>query len=730
MARSLASWNADAARDLELIEAELATRHLHEFVRQMWPVVEPHRKFIDNWHIGVICEHLEAVTRGEIKRLLINEPPRHMKAIRFDEPVWTLNGWTPHGELQPDDYVFGPDGLPKRVRAVSPAMSDPSYRVIFDTGESIVAGAGHEWVVERERYDRTTSWKRQRFPATVETCGLRSSDRCVGQNRPDRIALVRPVFGPDRDLLIDPYVLGAWLGDGQKRTGCIGVAGTDREHFEREFGIPSRVQREATGTYGSYHIFTVPDLSTKLRVLGIHNKESVPHDYLRGSVAQRLALLQGLMDTDGSCAADGQCLFSNTNRALVAAVMDLGYSLGFKMHCRESRSRLNGVDYHPHWQITFRPGSDLLPFRLHRKAVRVRQTRSPRGSGRYVAAVQPVGQSMVNCITVDGGVYLVGRGLIPTHNSLTVNVFWPAWTWAQRTNPEKPLAGPGTSFLFSTYAHDLTLRDSVKCRQVLQSDLYQARWGNRWRFLPDQNAKHRYKNNQGGERLSVSVGGKLTGEGGDIVVVDDPHNTVDIESEAQRETAIEWWRQSMSNRLNNPALGAFVVIMQRLAKNDLSGYLIEQGGWTHLCLPSLYEPDHPYKSIHDIRVKDGDMLWPERITPEFLAEEELNKGSYGFAGQHQQRPSPRAGGMFKRENWKIVEAAPAGGRVVRAWDLAATEEAAQKKSLKAAFTVGLKMKRGAGLVLHRRRRALSRRAQEGARNDEVHRCPGRPQRHH
>ena len=279
----------------------------------------------------------------------------------------------------------------------------------------------------------------------------------------------------------------------------------------------------------------------------------------------------------------------------------------------------------------------------------------------------------------------------PRHQkSLTCNVFWPAWTWIQRG--EFPLQGPQVRFLCASHGLSLTLRDSVRCRAILESEKYRRWWGDRFQISRDQNAKHRYSNTKAGERLCTAVSGKVLGEGGDIGIIDDPQDPKRLDREGGPEAVIDWWRYEMSTRLNDPSYGAFVGIMQRLHQRDFSGFVLEAGGWTHLCLPARYEPQHPHLYPLDPRSEDGELLWPDFATPDYIDGQETELGSYGFAGQFQQRPSPRSGGMFEESKWGYVEAVPGGGQTVRAWDLAATEEARGKGS-GAAYTVGLKMKR-------------------------------------
>ena len=264
--------------------------------------------------------------------------------------------------------------------------------------------------------------------------------------------------------------------------------------------------------------------------------------------------------------------------------------------------------------------------------------------------------------------------LPPRHSkSSLVAVMWPAWTWLKRRRDHGPLAGPQVKFMSASYAHSLSVRDSVKCRRLIESALYQKRWGGRFELTSDQNTKVRFENNRGGYRIATSVGGALTGEGGDIIIVDDPINVIDAGSATVRQTTIDWWDESMSTRLNDPAIGAYVMIMQRVHEQDPTGHLLDRGGWNHLCLPARYEPDHPHVYGDDPRTRDGELLWPDRFSESSIAGLERDLGAYGSAGQLQQRPAPRKGGMFDRKCWEIVPAAPAGGVVCRGWDLAASE---------------------------------------------------------
>ncbi len=230
----------------------------------------------------------------------------------------------------------------------------------------------------------------------------------------------------------------------------------------------------------------------------------------------------------------------------------------------------------------------------------------------------------------------------PRHmKSLLVSVFWPAWEW---------ILFPERRWLYSSYAAQLSIRDSVKCRRLIESPWYQKNWGKVFALTSDQNTKGRFDNNRSGYRLATSVGGAATGEGGDRIVCDDPHNVQEAESDAIRKATVDWWDVVISTRVNDPKTAVKLVVMQRCHQQDLSGHLLEQGGWEHLCLPAEYEGPGRVTSIgwSDPRTVHGELLWPERFGPNEIESLKISLGSYAAAGQLQQRPSPSGGGLIKR----------------------------------------------------------------------------------
>lgn len=258
----------------------------------------------------------------------------------------------------------------------------------------------------------------------------------------------------------------------------------------------------------------------------------------------------------------------------------------------------------------------------------------------------------------------------PRHTkSLITSVFWPAWEWG-------PFNRPQTRWLCMSYAGDLSIRDSVKCRTLVQSQWYRERWGDRYLLQGDQNAKERYNNNRGGVRVASSVGGVGTGEGGDRLVVDDANSVKEVTSAVARKSVNDWWDSVMPTRINNPKSGAKVIIAQRSHHDDLVGHIKEttSENYEWLVLPAEFEAStHCRTSIGftDPRTQEGELLWPVRYGPKELADLKKELGGYAYAAQFQQRPSPMEGGILKRHWWQFYSQFPADLEMIfQSWDLA------------------------------------------------------------
>jgi predicted phage terminase large subunit-like protein len=266
-----------------------------------------------------------------------------------------------------------------------------------------------------------------------------------------------------------------------------------------------------------------------------------------------------------------------------------------------------------------------------------------------------------------------------TMKSMLVNVMWPMWSWIHK---------PHLKAISISYSHELSVGLSVNARQLVLSEWFQNNWGDRVQLNEDQNAKHLFATTKGGFRYCTSTRGTLTGKGGDIIVCDDPHDPSGAESDLERQRAIRWWKEVASTRLNDLRTGAIVVVMQRLHSEDLAGHLLENGRYEHLNLPMRFEPDRRAATSigwQDPRTTEGELLWPTRFPEEAVTELENTMGSYAVAGQLQQRPVPREGGLFKTDGLRYLDYLPADPEaIVRAYDKAGTEGGGKR-------TAGVKM---------------------------------------
>ena len=258
----------------------------------------------------------------------------------------------------------------------------------------------------------------------------------------------------------------------------------------------------------------------------------------------------------------------------------------------------------------------------------------------------------------------------PEHSKSTfVAKCWPAWTW---------IALPSFDWLFSSYSAQRSVSDSVECRRIIDSPWYRKNWGHVYQLTSDQNAKTRFINSRGGERISMGLLGAGTGEHGDAVVCDDPHSIRDQWSLNRMEAAVTTWDQVMSRCINDPRTSRHLIIMQRLHHRDLAAHCLKQGGYEYLSLPTEHDPARSTATSigwKDPRKKRGELLWPERFGLREVADARVRLGPRGFSSQHQQNPTQEEGAIFKRDKFKYYANDPrkiAGqmDAVIQSWDMA------------------------------------------------------------
>ena len=386
--------------------------------------------------------------RGE--RTIITGSEGLGKLLRVDEPIPTPSGWTTMGALRPGDQVYGRDGRACTVTWCSPIEPNPdAYRLTFSDGTTIEADAGHQWLTEtlaaRESAAKAARRPlgtkphgsdqrhlRRHFPEVVTTAQISDTLRARNGHAVNHsIEVTAPIDGPDAVLPIDPYTLGAWLGDGTTIGGTLTLNRPDSGHIEYKISAAGYTHHHVPSGERAGSVFIrVDNLQAQLRDGGFLGHKHIPTSYLRASAFQRWALLAGLMDTDGhitDAAGEGRgtgapiCEITLMCKELVGDLMELVLSLGIKATIGESDAKIDGRVVGRRWRIVFQ--ADHCPFTLPRHVARWQPLRTRRARLRYITAVEPCEPSPMRCIAVDSPdhMYLAGRSFLPTHNSMLIS---------------------------------------------------------------------------------------------------------------------------------------------------------------------------------------------------------------------------------------------------------------------------------------------------------------------
>lgn len=386
------------------------------------------------------------------------------KQTSLNTIIPTCQGYTTMGEVKVGDYILSSDGNPVEViRKTDVDYNPDAYEVEFDSGEKIKCDGNHLWLTmniqERQAYLRLTdSWREKRRNSrksrAIDNPKKLSSQKNITLSNKNReyvykeqptgtiratkdmlkdfrgtwgfnysVDVTEPINLPEKNLLVEPYLFGLWLGDGYSRTGMVGMMVSDIEQIK--CFLPKDIKETFRIEQGrkDFSMIRFDKLTSKLRKLNCYRNKHIPIDYLRSSIEQRKALLQGLMDTDGYCSKDGKCGIQLSNKKLMEDVLELVTSLGIKATISERNINLKGKDYGSAYRICFM--AEFPVFRLPRKIERQKMTdlRST-NKRRYIVSIKKIEPEPMQCLTVanDDGMYLIGRTFVPTHNS-----YWLRW---------------------------------------------------------------------------------------------------------------------------------------------------------------------------------------------------------------------------------------------------------------------------------------------------------------
>lgn len=360
-----------------------------------------------------------ALTTSQVRQY--DPPPNPAKALALTTPIATPTGWTTIQDIHIGDFLFADDGSICRVLKKSEIfIGKDCFEFTFACGEKIISSADHLWCVDA----------RKRKGGIITTDQIASTWKEGKIERPVyRVHIAKPLILPKIDLPIPPYTLGAWLGDGYSEGYTLACSIKDNEILEY-------IKKDGFKVKRLNHIRCgISGLCKYLRQEKLHMNKHIPNKYLRSSYEQRLALLQGLMDTDGTIADENYrpknkkslaCSFSSSRKHLAEQVLELLCSLGIRGNLSECRAIIDKKDVGATWRVEFYP-DDIDVFRLIRKRKKLNGSKANiRQKWRTIINVRKIESVPTQCLIVDSKnhLFLVGYQLIPTHNSTDPRAKW------------------------------------------------------------------------------------------------------------------------------------------------------------------------------------------------------------------------------------------------------------------------------------------------------------------
>ncbi len=357
------------------------------------------------------------------------------KALSLDTDIPTPLGFTKMGDIQVGDTVYSADGTPTAVTFVSDVMyGNDCYSVTFDDGSNIIADGEHLWEVmdakNRKQCARGGGW------GYITTTTNTIRENLIYGKRGDinfSVDLAKPICG-DASLPVHPYALGYWLGDGTSRSSQLTIGDEDAVEatkllydcgFEvRKLSTKYAYRMEFIGlgnvATGRGKFVSTGGVYSCLKSLGVIRNKHIPNIYLRASYESRLAVLQGLMDTDGSIdPRRGKVEYCTSSYRMAMDFLELCSTLAIKVSLRKGTVKFNGAEF-VRYRFSFTPHIPVFRFQRKSQFIRPAGKQSIRGSRRYILSVEKVKSVPVRCIQVDhpSHLYLVGRTFIPTHNTV------------------------------------------------------------------------------------------------------------------------------------------------------------------------------------------------------------------------------------------------------------------------------------------------------------------------
>lgn len=526
-----------------------------------------------------IEKFVEDIEEGTSPRLILQLPPRSGKALAHSTPMFTFSrGWTTHGELQVGDIVADINGEPTGVVAVSPETV-ATIEITFNTGEKLTCHEDHEWVVydkcskhwrvmeARELLTSNRGTKRKLYSGTP---GKRGSQYLYAVPAPPPLHIA-----DDIDLPMDPYTLGAWLGDGTSTRARISHADTDQEVVDAIAALGYEITHRNYGASGCTTTFGrvngTSRLMNEIRELGLVDNKHIPEIYFRASDRQRRELLAGLVDTDG-CVSEktSEVKFDNSNPRLRDGFVKLARSLGQRPGVSVRPPRDTGFirgkpvrSKQTSFSVRFTPNAWVADTNLRIPRKGITNPRPLKSDLVSITSVERGRPEPGKCIQVGSpyGVYLAGQTLTPTHNSELASDSGPAWILGHH---------PDWTVMITSYSDELPTAWSRSIRDQLKTEDYRRLFPNGGVVNKYDSSAKAWSTEQGGSVRAAGAGGSILGFGAHVAVVDDPiKGSEDADNPATLEKLWDWMTSTLYSRLA-PG-GGILLIMQRWSEDDLVG---------------------------------------------------------------------------------------------------------------------------------------------------------------
>lgn len=614
---------------------------------------------------SLLCKLAQSVItkmeHGERVRLCISIPPQCGKGYPVDFPVLTTKGWKRHGDLQVGDYVYNDKGEQVAVLGNQKPYMWHCLEITFATGEKHIITREHLWKVFLEKENRISGiHKNIRQEHIIETQELMNI--LSKQRRKPYVQMNSPLQNENKDLTIDPYILGLWLGDGI--SACNEIVVSDIDLSDELVGIGDKekyciIKRKNNPSVSYIKLGTRTrhygkcryawDFTKKLHDIDVLNNKHIPVEYLLSSEEQRWELLRGLMDTDGCVdKKGGSCEYCGTNKQLCYDVFTLLRSLGIKAVIKESDAKLYGRIVSKKYRISFTADKGQKIFNINRKQKRidnkVKQDRKDKYEY-FITSIKPVDDMLVSCISVDGGMYLAGTGLIPTHNSKTLTETLPSWFIGRHPNGNVILTG---------YNSDIAVKFGDNNRNLIKEfgkEIFDIEPSESM----DRKDEFGIKGYQG-KIVSRGLLGGLTSNAANLLIIDDPFkNGEEANNPDIREKVWRVFCDSAMTRVHGSLEckgDAVIVIHTRWHEDDLIGRLSREEGWIVVNIPCVWEDGTRKDTLLGRKV--GETLLPELgFDYDWACKTRKLLGERVWSALYQGKPFIDTGNLIKRENIRI-----------------------------------------------------------------------------